>query len=94
LVRKLFARKQEGGWTPEVDAPLRIPSLGGGEGLRSLHRSAGVGFRINNPHQVVNYGPKTPLKSPLVQGGDAVFIERGAALGDMKNSSEDHFRFN
>src|SRR5262245_25223874 len=28
----------------------------------------------------------TPQKSPLVQGG-TLFIERGAALGDMKNSS-------
>ncbi len=46
-----------------MPAPLKIPSLGG------VARSAGVGFRINNPHQVVGYGHKTPLKSPLVQGG-------------------------
>ena len=31
-------------------APLKIPSVGGGEGLRSLHRGAGVGwFRVQEP---------------------------------------------
>jgi hypothetical protein len=33
---------------------LKIPSLGG------VARSAGVGFRINNPHQVLGHGPKPP----------------------------------
>jgi len=57
------------------EAPLKIPSRGG------VARSAGVGFRINNPHQVVGYGPKTPPEVPPCPRGDAVFIERGAALG-------------
>jgi hypothetical protein len=41
---------------------IENPLLGG------VARSAGVGFRTSNPHQVVGHGPKT-LKSPLVQGG-------------------------
>jgi len=64
---------------------LENPLLGG------VARSAGVGSRINNPYQVVGYGPKTLLKSPLVQGG-AVFIERGAALRGMKNALESRTR--
>jgi len=50
-----------------------LPRMGGAKRQRS--RSAGVGFRINNPHQVVDHGPKNP---PCPRG-DAVFIERGAA---------------
>jgi hypothetical protein len=48
---------------------LKIPSLGG------VARSAGVGLFLRS---------KTPLKSPLVQGGNAVFIERGAAARHEK----------
>ena len=55
--------------------------------MRSLHRSAGVGFRINNPHQVVGHGSKTPLKSPLVQGG-TLFSSNVAPHGGVKNSFE------
>jgi hypothetical protein len=55
--------------------------------LRSLYRSAVVGFRVNNPHQVVSYSPKTPLKSPLVQGG-TLFSSNVAPQGGMKNSLE------
>ena len=42
-------------------------------------------FRINNPRQVVGHGPKTPLKSPLVQGG-TVFSSNVAPPGGMQNS--------
>jgi hypothetical protein len=35
---------------------------------RQRSRSAGVGFRINNPHQVVGR-PQNPPEVPLVQGG-------------------------
>ena len=52
------------------------PLLGGGEGLRSLHRSAGVDLFLCS---------KTPLKSPLVQGG-TVFSSNVAPPSGMKNS--------
>jgi hypothetical protein len=61
-------RKREHWWRLalcSLENPL--PRRGGAKRQRS--RSAGVGFLINNPHQVVGYGPKPPLKSPLVQGG-------------------------
>ena len=38
------------------------------EPLRQRSHRGGVGFRINNPHQLVGHGPNL-LKSPLVQGG-------------------------
>ncbi len=57
---------------------MKIPSFGG------VARSAGVGFRINNPHQAVGYGPNPPEVPPCPRG-DAVFIERGAALGGMNS---------
>jgi hypothetical protein len=66
---------------PWQRAFLKIPSVGG------MARSAMVGFRINNPHQVVGYGPNPPEVPPCPRG-DAVFIERGAALGSMENSLE------
>src|SRR5687767_8438514 len=65
----------------ERAAPLKIPSPGG------VARMAGVGFRINNPHQVVGHDPKTPLKSPLVQGG-TLFSSSVAPQRGMKNSFE------
>ena len=46
---------------------------------------ARVGLLINNPHQVVGYGPKTPLKSPLVQGGTLLSSNVAPQRG-MKNS--------
>ena len=49
-------------------------------------RSAGVGFRINNPRQVVGYGPPS-ISSPLVQGG-TLFSSNVAPRGGMKNSPE------
>jgi hypothetical protein len=42
-----------------------------------------VGFRINDPRQVVGHGPKTPLKSPLVQGGTP-FSSNVAPPGSMR----------
>jgi len=50
-------------------------------------RSAAVGFRINNPHQVV---APTHLKSPLVQGG-TLFSSNVAPQRGMKNSYEDGY---
>jgi hypothetical protein len=42
------------------ETPMKIPSDGGGEGLRSLHRSAGVGwFLSKNPPEV----PPCPILS-------------------------------
>ena len=46
-----------------------------------------MGFRINNPHQVVGHGPKTPLKSPLVQGG-TLFSSNVATQRGMRGSLE------
>ena len=60
---------------------MKIPSVGG------VAQSAGVGSPLDNPHQGVGHGPKTPLKFPLVQGGTA-FSSNVVPLSGMKNSAK------
>jgi hypothetical protein len=59
------------------------PLLGGGEGLRSLHRSASVGLFARS---------KTPLKSPLIQGG-TVFSSNVVPQRGMKDSQRNEIQF-
>ena len=49
--------------------------------------SAAGGFRFK-PTQVVVTAPNPPRSLPPCPKRDAIFIERGAALGGMKNSYE------
>src|SRR4030095_12156894 len=51
----------------------------GDESPRQRSWSAGVGFRINNPHRVIGYGPKPPPKSPPFHRGGCVTRARRAA---------------
>src|SRR6187431_829233 len=55
---KMIANNANDGLNGSMLVSSQIPSLGG------VARSAGVGFRINNPHQVVGYGPNPPEVPP------------------------------
>jgi len=69
--RRQAGRNVENPGGSNLNSPLEIPSLGG------VARSAGVG----------KSEPKTPLKSPLVQGGTP-FSSSVAPHGGMSGSSE------
>src|SRR5262245_32866780 len=56
-------------WRPYLhELPSKIPSLGGGEGLRSLHRSAGVGV-FPNPNPTPPDGAARRRSSPTLSAG-------------------------
>ena len=71
------------------NALLKIPSVGGGEGLRNLHRSDSGREATAVAKRRGGFVPmfKTPLKSLLVQGG-TLFSSNVAPPSGMKNSNE------